>query len=54
MVAGFFSELPERCKQDDNHDDNNDDYLKKTPVHGLLKADRYRIGCITLNNLLFH
>ena len=28
--------------------------LKKTPVHGLFKADRYGLGCIALNNLLLH
>ena len=53
MVAGFSSELPERNKQDQNHDDNNNDYLNKTPVHGFFKADRYGIGRIARNNLLF-
>ena len=54
MVAGLSFKYPERCKQeqDDNYNDNN--YPDKTQVHGLFKADIDGRSRVALNYLFLY
>jgi len=54
MVAWLSSKYPDHCKQDQNHDYNDNYHTDKTPVHGLFKADINGRGRVTLNYLFLH